>query len=620
MTLRPDSVDVGKLTFPMPMEKKKMDKPIRILFLASNPRDTTQKRLGEEMRAIDQAIRQADFRDKFDIQQQWAVRISDLQSHLLRYKPEIVHFSGNGSASREIVLKNNRGNSQAVPIPALSKLFALLKDNIRCVVLNACYSAAQAQAIAQHIDCVIGMSKAIGDTAAIRFVAAFYQALGYGRDVRTAFDLGCLQISLDNLGEEDTPKLLAISSNPKKLVLVTDTNLVKVDSSYEPLAKEYDVIPSRPDSIAIGLQTNLIEFANALKFQLLFFDKPHAILSTPGMDYIDEEAVHAARTGKPYRTSVWEDEENLVGKEILATDEWLELMSHCEQWGGGFNLVTDDSEEETRDSDIDAFLEHLNIKDPLGYKRGADEGKDEDDITPEEEDEIKMQIGYAALRWQVIRLTRVLKHCYEKRISMMWGDEIDVRVSRMYVSSLLQQYDSSEDECLLADIRRLHGSRLLKRIRGWNILNLASVPVVQIVKFRKANHDLLDNFLSLYRGFLLEIEENPNQKRLNLVANQWDRRLHEELKNLNHELLSLRRPEKFEWLKKAQEGQYESSKRGRLSSIWSFFGTPGLISALSAGYSNLTGSTRSIQQRNKLIRQSSMGYLWKAKEELRRET
>jgi hypothetical protein len=75
-------------------------------------------------------------------------------------------------------------------------------------VLNACYSERQAQAIAQYIDCVIGMSKAIGDTAAISFSAAFYQALGYGRSVKMAFDLGCSQIDLANLEEQDTPKLL----------------------------------------------------------------------------------------------------------------------------------------------------------------------------------------------------------------------------------------------------------------------------------------------------------------------------------------------------------------------------------------------------------------------------
>lgn len=67
----------------------------------------------------------------------------------------------------------------------------------------------------------VGMSKAIRDVAGITFAAAFYQALGFGRDVRTAFDLGCVQIDLGNLGEQDTPKLLvAPGKDPRQIVLV----------------------------------------------------------------------------------------------------------------------------------------------------------------------------------------------------------------------------------------------------------------------------------------------------------------------------------------------------------------------------------------------------------------
>jgi len=203
-----------------------MERPIKILFLASNPKDISQLRLDEEMRGIDQALRQAEFRDKFDIKQQWAVRVVDLQSYLLRHKPDIVHFGGHGSVSSEIILEDNDGNSKPVSSRALSQLFSVLKDNIRCVVLNACYSEQQAQAIAQHIDCVIGMSKAIGDLAAISFAVAFYQAVGYGRDVKTAFDLGCVQIDLESLSEQDTPKLLAINSKPNDIVLVNNKLVV----------------------------------------------------------------------------------------------------------------------------------------------------------------------------------------------------------------------------------------------------------------------------------------------------------------------------------------------------------------------------------------------------------
>jgi hypothetical protein len=168
--------------------------PIKILFLAANPTDTSRLRLDQEIRSIDQALRQAEFRDKFDVEQHWAVRVVDLQGYLLRHKPDIVHFSGHGTAANEIILEDNQGKSQPVSTRALGQLFSVLKDNIRCVVLNACYSERQAQAIAAHIDCVIGMSKAIGDSAAVSFAEAFYQALGYGRDVKAAFDLGCLQI------------------------------------------------------------------------------------------------------------------------------------------------------------------------------------------------------------------------------------------------------------------------------------------------------------------------------------------------------------------------------------------------------------------------------------------
>ena len=76
-------------------------------------------------------------------------------------------------------------------------------------MLNACYSERQAQAIAEHIDCVVGMTSAVGDDAAIQFATGFYRALGYGRDVQTAFDLGTNLIALQGLPDVDTPHLVA---------------------------------------------------------------------------------------------------------------------------------------------------------------------------------------------------------------------------------------------------------------------------------------------------------------------------------------------------------------------------------------------------------------------------
>lgn len=197
-------------------------KMVNILFLASNPTDQDSLQLTREMKEIDRDVNQAEFRERFQFAQQWEVSVKELQGHLMRYKPDIVHFSGHGSRASEIILQDNSGISHPVSVRALSNLFSALKDNIRCVVLNSCFSEKQAAAIAEHIECVVGMTTAISDEAAISFAAKFYQALAYGKSVQDAFRLGCVQTDMEGLDEQDTPKLLhAPHCDPSTVVFVT---------------------------------------------------------------------------------------------------------------------------------------------------------------------------------------------------------------------------------------------------------------------------------------------------------------------------------------------------------------------------------------------------------------
>jgi len=87
-------------------------------------------------------------------------------------------------------------------------LFEQFAHQVNCVLLNACYSETQARAIAKHIEYVIGMNKAIGDRAAIAFAVGFYQALGAGRTIEDAYELGCVQIRLQDIPEHLTPVLI----------------------------------------------------------------------------------------------------------------------------------------------------------------------------------------------------------------------------------------------------------------------------------------------------------------------------------------------------------------------------------------------------------------------------
>ena len=75
---------------------------LKILFLAANPLDTNQLQLREEARAIDEALREAEYREQFELETQWAVRVEDLENLRLRYLPHIVHFSGHGSEESAI--------------------------------------------------------------------------------------------------------------------------------------------------------------------------------------------------------------------------------------------------------------------------------------------------------------------------------------------------------------------------------------------------------------------------------------------------------------------------------------------------------------------------------------
>jgi hypothetical protein len=128
----------------------------KILFLASNPTDTGRLRLDQEVRNIEDGLRRSNERDQFELISSFAVRIDELRRRLLEHSPQIVHFSGHGTGADGIVLENDKGESAPVPTDALADLFKLCAKHVDCVVLNACESDLQAEAISKHISYVIG--------------------------------------------------------------------------------------------------------------------------------------------------------------------------------------------------------------------------------------------------------------------------------------------------------------------------------------------------------------------------------------------------------------------------------------------------------------------------------
>ncbi len=218
---------------------------IKILFLASNPADRPRIQCQEEHREISHALQLRDEANTFDIATEFAVRVDDLQTLLLEYKPDIVHFCGHGNRSGEIIFSKNADESAPVSPKALGDLLGILhKQNghkIQCVVLNSCFSKVQANEITQHVDCVIAGPYEIIDDSAIKFAKAFYANLRQQKknsideiSFKTAFEYGCNAIALHNLDEQYKPLLLQklLEAMPPQEISLTQVKLPAIEIDW----------------------------------------------------------------------------------------------------------------------------------------------------------------------------------------------------------------------------------------------------------------------------------------------------------------------------------------------------------------------------------------------------
>ncbi len=190
------------------VEDPQSSEPIRILMLAANPQLGARLALDEEAREITEKLRLAQGRDHFDLITRWAVRPADLLQSINEHRPHVVHFSGHGARTGEIVLAADDRGQQHVTPEAIAAVFRATPDNTRIVLLNACYSAVQAQEIGRYVDFIIGMQAPIDDRSAIIFAASFYSAIGFGRSVQQAFDQGVAALMLNGMPDHDVPQLL----------------------------------------------------------------------------------------------------------------------------------------------------------------------------------------------------------------------------------------------------------------------------------------------------------------------------------------------------------------------------------------------------------------------------
>lgn len=180
---------------------------IVVLFLAANPVDQIQLRLDEEARSITEMIRKAEHRESVQFETRWAVQPIDVLQAINELNPTVVHFSGHGSDTDEIVFQNPNGTIKLVSMEAIVQTMMASSDSIRLVFFNTCYSYNQARAVTEHVEAAIGMNTSIGDEAAKIFSSQFYSTIGFGFSVQKAFDQAKALVMMEGIPEENTPEL-----------------------------------------------------------------------------------------------------------------------------------------------------------------------------------------------------------------------------------------------------------------------------------------------------------------------------------------------------------------------------------------------------------------------------
>jgi hypothetical protein len=280
---------------------------IRIVFLSANPADTPQLKVTEEYNQIYDRLRSVRFRAQFKLVPRNAVSVRDLQRVLLDEEPQVVHFSGHGSQQLGLIFQNDAGLSEEVPPHALINLFKIevIRKNIRCVVLNACYTERQAKAIAKHVDSVVGMNRAVSDAAATNFAIYFYQALGFGSSIKDAFELGCVQLELLNIPEQHIPKLMVRDGmDPSRIILVTrkgSKQKVKLDISttINRMKDKYDRLTDGTISLEEYWSATL-----PLLRKLSSDQEIRPIIGNPNADSLNLLTINLATTMSDYRSSI----------------------------------------------------------------------------------------------------------------------------------------------------------------------------------------------------------------------------------------------------------------------------------------------------------------------------
>ncbi len=217
---------VRYLDIPKPVEPLTVTLPLRILGMATCPRDQRKLDIAYEKQLIEEATK--GLRAGGVIELEWLPGQTwrDLQRALRRGKWHVFHFIGHGGFDRNtqegfVALADEQGETHRFMATELGRLLGDHADRgyLRFVLLNSCegakgsehdvLSSTASKLVQQGIPAVLAMQYRITDAAAIEFARSFYESLADGMAVDSALAEARIAVSVEvpNTVEWGTPVL-----------------------------------------------------------------------------------------------------------------------------------------------------------------------------------------------------------------------------------------------------------------------------------------------------------------------------------------------------------------------------------------------------------------------------
>ncbi len=178
-----------------------------VLFVSANPDPTSPLKVEQEENRIAKVRNGSTHQNGVRIESLPDLDLVEFAKSLRLHKPAVLHFSGHGGSDGSLHMRDENGEPCNMHPDGVALLVSLQKDTLRLVVLNACYSDELSRRLVDHIDCVIGMTDAVSDDAAILFAQSFYSALFDGRSIAESFATASAIVTARYHDERETPSI-----------------------------------------------------------------------------------------------------------------------------------------------------------------------------------------------------------------------------------------------------------------------------------------------------------------------------------------------------------------------------------------------------------------------------